>query len=216
MNLRKLIAVSVCLVTVSLAHAQFEGSKEIYSSPNLKTEIPKHKTVAILPFAAKITYKRPPKNYNDSANKAEETNLSTSLQSSMYTFLLRKNDDFTVSFQDVNRTNILLKQAGLYDKLDMVTEDSICKVLKVDAVIRCKYDYEKTSSEGGAIAKTILFGGIGSKTGSGALTMQIYNGKDGELLWRYYKAMDDDVFSSTDQIIEHAMRKVARNFPYDK
>ncbi len=76
--------------------------------------------------------------------------------------------------------------------------------------------YEKTASESGAIAKTILFGGLGSKTGSGGLTMQVYNGSDGELLWRFYKAMNDDVFSSSDELIERMMRKVARNFPYSK
>jgi hypothetical protein len=57
---------------------------------------------------------------------------------------------------------------------------------------------------------------MGGKTGSGALTMQIYNGSDGELLWRFYKAMDDNVMSSTDQLMERMMKKVSRNFPYEK
>ncbi len=205
----------LCLLAIG-SYAQLEGAKEVYESPKLKTEIPKHKTVAILPFSASIVYKRPPKNYDADANKGEEKTLSTNLQSSMYTFLLRKGDDYSCSFQDVERTNALLKQSGVYDKLDEMTQDSLCKILKVDAAIKCKYVYEKTASEGGAIAKTILFGGIGSKTGSGGLTMQIYNGNDGDLLWRFYKAMNDDVFSSTDQLIERMMRKVARNFPYSK
>ena len=205
------------LVTCNLKlSAQFEGSKEIYSSPKLNEIIATHKMVAILPFAATITYKHPPKNYNDSANKGEEKALSTELQSSMYTFLLRKEDQYTCSFQDVTKTNALLKKNGIYDHLDETTEDTVCKILGVDAVILCKYDYEKTSSEGGAIAKTVLFGGLGSKTGSGALTMQVYNGIDGNLLWRFYKALDDNVFSSSDQVIEHMMRKVSRNFPYEK
>ncbi len=205
----------LCAVSLS-SFAQLEGSKEVYASPKMNAEIAKHKTVAILPFSATITYKRPPKNYDENAHKAEEKALSTDLQSSMYTFLLRKQSDYTVTFQDVDRTNTLLKQAGVYEKMDEVTQDSICKILKVDAVIKAKYAYEKTASEGAAIAKTVLFGGLGSKTGSGGLTMQIYNGGDGELLWRFYKAMNDDVFSSTDVLVERMMRKVARNFPYDR
>lgn len=216
MNLRTFFIFSACFCISNAALSQFEGSKAIYSSPDLKQEISTHKTVAILPFTATITYKRPPKNYNEEANKSEEKALTTSLQSSMYTFLLRKSNDYSVSFQNIDRTNALLKQNGVFDNLDEITQDSICHLLKVDAVIKCKYDYEKTSSEGAAIAKTLVFGGLGSKTGSGGLTLQIYNGKDGELLWRFYKAMDDNVFASTDQIIEHMMRKVARNFPYDK
>ena len=211
------ILATVLLCAVSLnTFAQFESSKEVYSSPNLKTTIPTHKVVAILPFNANVTYKRPPKNYDENAHKAEEKALTTELQSSMYTFLLRKGGNYTVSFQDVDRTNTMLKQAGVFDKLDELTQDSICKILKVDAVIKSKYAYEKTASEGAAIAKTVLFGSLGSKTGSGGLTMQVYNGTDGELLWRFYKAMNDDVMSSTDQMIEHMMRKVSRNFPYEK
>jgi hypothetical protein len=86
----------------------------------------------------------------------------------------------------------------------------------VDAVIKCNYDYEKTASESGAIVKTVLLGSMGSKTGSGALTLQIYNGTDGNLLWRFYKAMNDNVMSSTDELITRMMKKVARNFPYEK
>lgn len=123
--------------------AQLEGAKEVYKSPKLETEIPKHKNVAILPFNATIVYKRPPKNFDADANKAEEKSLSNSLQSSMYTFLLRKSDNYTCSFQDVERTNALLKSAGVYDKLDEITQDSLCKILKVDAAIKCKYLYEK-------------------------------------------------------------------------
>ena len=210
-----LSALLLSVVAVS-ANAQFESAKEVYSSPKLSSVIPNHKSVAILPFSATITYKRPPKNYDADAHKSEEKALSTGLQSSMYTFLLRKQSSYSCSFQDVDRTNSLLKQAGVYDKLDELTQDSICKILKVDAVIKAKYAYEKTASEGAAIAKTVLFGSLGSKTGSGGLTMQIYNGTDGELLWRFYKAMNDDVLSSTDELIERMMRKVARNFPYDK
>lgn len=204
------------LFAASTTFAQFEGAKQTYSSPNLKTEISKQKIVAILPFEASITYKRPPKNYDSSANKNEEISIAKNLQQSIYTYLLRKSDKYSVTFQDVDRTNALLKSKGIYDKIDQLTQDSICKILSVDAVISCIYSYEKTASEAGAIAKTILFGGVGGKTGSGALVMKIYNGRDGSLLWRFYKAMDDNVMSSTDQLMERMMRKVSRNFPYEK
>lgn len=196
--------------------AQFEAAKQTYSAPDLKSEIQKQKTVAILPYDVSIVYKRVPKHYDSSATKNEEQSLKTNLQSSMFTYLLRKADKYSVTFQDPTRTNALLKAKGVYDQLDLLTQDSICKILGVDAVIKCKYDYEKTASEGGAIAKTVLFGSMGSKTGSGALTLQIYSGTDGNLLWRFYKAMNDDVMSSTDELITRMMKKVARNFPYEK
>lgn len=212
----KILSLPVFLFLTITVFAQFEGAKQTYSSPDLKQEVAKQKTVAILPFDVSITYKRMPKHYDSSANKTEEKSLTTNLQSSMFTYLLRKANKYSVTFQDPTRTNALLKARGVYDQLDLLTQDSICKILGVDAVIKCNYSYEKTASEGGAIAKTVLFGSLGSKTGSGALTMQVYNGSNGNLLWRFYKAMNDNVMSSTDELIERMMRKVSRNFPYEK
>lgn len=216
MKVEKYLTILMAVVICKSSLAQFEGSKQVYSSPKLQADISAHKTVAILPFNAAISYKRLPKNYDEAANKADQNNMAVNLQQGMYTYLLRKASDFTVSFQDVDRTNALLKQKGLYDKLNEVTQDSISKALGVDAVVKCSYAYERTGSEGGAIAKAVLFGPGFSKTGSGSLTMQIYNGKDGELLWRFYKEMNENITSSANEVMERMMRKVARNFPYAK
>jgi len=214
MKIKFLICTLFLLASIS-GFSQFEAAKQTYSAPNLKSQIQQEKTVAILPFDVSIVYKRIPKHYDSSATKSEAEELKTNLQSSMFTYLLRKANKYSVTFQDPTRTNALLKAKGVYNQLDLLTEDSICKILGVDAVIKCNYNYEKTASEGAAIAKTVLFGSLGSKTGSGALTLQVYNGKDGELLWRFYKAMDDEVMSSTDQLITRMMKKVSRNFPYE-
>ncbi len=181
----KILISALFLFASVTTFAQFEGAKQTYSAPNLKTKLQKQKTVAILPFEVSITYKRPPKNYDSSANKNEEISTAKNLQQSMYTYILRKAEKYSVSFQDADRTNALLKSKGIYNHIDELTQDSICKTLGVDAVIKCSYSYEKTASEAGAIAKPILFGGVGGKTGSGGLVMKIYNGSDGNLLWRF-------------------------------
>lgn len=202
-------------LTASLAQAQIgEGTKQIFTSPQLATEIGQHKTVAILPFTAKISYRKPPKNYRAESHKEQETNLAQNIQSSMYTYLLRKAKSYSVTFQDVEKTNVLLKKAGMYGKLDEFTNQEIAQVLGVDAVISGKFDMEQTRSDGAALATAVVFGGYAGKTGSGSLTMNIHNGKDGEMLWRFFKTMDDDFTSSTDDLVERMMRKVSRNFPY--
>jgi hypothetical protein len=193
-----------------------ESAKQVFESPKLKEEISKHKTVAILPFRVSISFKRVPKNYDEKVNKADEAKQGINMQQGMYTYLLRKSKDYTVDFQETERTNAILKKNNVYDKLDEILSDSLAKILGVDAVIKCSYAYEKTGSEAGAIAKTVLFGGIGAKTASGALTMQINNGADGILLWRFYKEMNEGVFSNANELMERMMRKVARNFPYEK
>jgi hypothetical protein len=212
----QLLTVFLSMAISYASFGQFEGSKQIFSSPKLQTEIQKHKMIAILPFQATITYKRPPKNFDAAANTAEEQKLATNMQQGMYTYLLRKSGSYSVSFQDIERTNALLKQKGLYDKISEVTQDSVCKALGVDAVIKSSYSFEKTSTEGGAIVKAVLFGSAFGKTANGLLTMQIYNGADGDLLWRFHKEMDESVMGSPNEVMERMMRKVARNFPYER
>ena len=204
------------LTMVLMLSAQFEGSKQIYQVPNLSQIIATHKTVAIIPFDAKITYRKQPKNFSVEANKEQEKTMSRNIQSSMYTFLLRKRENYNVSFQDIDKTNTLLKKAGMLDKMDEFTKDEIAKALNVDAVLGCKFENEQTKSEAGAIASAVLFGGFGGKTGTGTLTLLINDAKDGELIWRFFKTMDDNITSSTDDLIERMMRKVSRNFPYQK
>ncbi|MDQ0969643.1 hypothetical protein QFZ20_005046 [Flavobacterium sp. W4I14] len=203
----------LCCFTV-LTKAQFEGSKQIFESPKLKETIKTQKTVAILPFEVKISYRKQPKNFNAEANKSQEESMARSIQASMYTFLLRKASDYTVTFQDVDKTNILLKKAGVLGKLDETTKDELAKILGVDAVIGGRFETEQTKSEAGAIASAVLFGGFGGKSGTGTMFLTINNGADGELMWRFFKTMDDSIMSSTDDMVERMMRKISRNFPY--
>jgi hypothetical protein len=209
--MKKLFLLSIFFISL-FGYSQ----KQIFESPQLSTAIKQHKIVAILPFTVKITYKKQPKNFDAEANRQQEITMSKSIQSSMYTFLLRKMDKYSVTFQDVDKTNILLKKAGVEDKLDELTKDEIAKILGVDAVISGDFESHQSKSEGAAIASAVLFGGFGGKTGSGTLTMLIHNGTDGELLWRFFKTMDDGIGTSTDDIVESMMRKVSRNFPYLK
>jgi len=206
----------ITILTLALLCTQaFGQAKQIYEAPNLKSAIKGQKTVAILPLAVSISFKKFPKNYNAADNAVQEKEEGIKMQQGMFTYLLRKASNYTVTFQDVERTNVLLKQANVYENIAGMTPDSLCKILKVDGIVKASYAYEKTGSEAGAIIKTAVFG-FGGSTASGALTMQIYNGTDGTLLWRFYKEMNEGVFSSANELMERMMRKVARNFPYEK
>lgn len=211
-NKLKIIA-SVCMLVIStISIAQ---DKQIFESPKMEEFISTHKKVAILPFSATIGYRKLPKDFDVAANKEAEFKLGYDMQSGMYTYLLRKTSDYTVEVQDVERTNALLKKNDLIDKLAETSPEELAKVLGVDAVIKCSYSYQKTKSEGGAIALTLLVGfGTGS-VATGALTMQINDGKEGALVWRFYKQMAEDVMSSPAAMMERMMRKVGRNFPYE-
>jgi len=214
-NYLKSIFVKTLFIALLLSTGATIAQKQVFSHPQLNTIKATHKTVAILPYTVAITYKKQPKNFSADANREQENKMSTSIQSSMYTFLLRKANKYSVTFQDPDRTNILLRKAGMSDKLNEFTAEEIATVLGVDAVIGGRFETEQTKSEGAAIASAVLFGGLGGKTGTGTLTMTINNGTDGELLWRFFKTMDDGIMSSTDDLVEKMMRKVSRNFPYE-
>lgn len=211
-----LLALLIVTTTTYVTKAQIVGSKQVFESPKLSVEKPSHKLIAILPFTTKISYKKMPKNFNAEANKDQEKTMSKSIQASMFTFLLRKASNYSVEFQDVEKTNILLKKAGVSEKLDEMTKDELAKILGVDAILGGSFETEQTKSEAGAIASAVLFGGFGGKTGTGTLTLTLNSGQSGDLLWRFFKTMNDNIMSSTDDMVENMMRKVSRNFPYTK
>jgi hypothetical protein len=210
----KNLIVTTILIFFQAVACYSQISKQIFSSPKLPSLIAKAKTVAILPLNVSISYKRLPKNMTVESIKEDEKKESIQMQQGMFTFLLRKSKDYTVSFQDVDQTNILLKKAGLFENIDETSPDILCRALNVDAVIKGSWSYAKTGSEAGAIATAVLLG-MPKSTGSGQLVMQIYDAINGELMWRMAKEMNEGTFSSANELMERMMRKVGRNFPFE-
>jgi hypothetical protein len=96
----------------------------VFESPELESLIKEHKTVAILPLKLKLHIKKQPK-ISVEANRDQELKMSKSIQSYVY---LLKNRFLYSSFQDVEKTNILLKKR-IADKLDEMTKDEVAKAL---------------------------------------------------------------------------------------
>ncbi len=197
-----------------IAFAQFEGSKQVFKSPNLPAAIASHRTMAILPSDVLITNRKQPKNFNPEADREQEKKMSTSIQGSIYTYLLRRSNEYPISIQTMDETNLRLKSAGMEGNLNKLTKTEIAAALGVDAVLGSRFEMRETQSDGLAIATMILVSGAGGRTGTGKLTLTLYNGTDGELLWRFYKSMNENVIASSTDLVERMMRKVARNFPY--
>jgi hypothetical protein len=213
--MKKCLLSIAILFSVIVSFAQIETSKQEYKSSSLPLLVNNAKTIAILPFKATVTYKRMPKGITVENLQEEEKKLSTSMQEGMLTYLLRKSKNYTVEFQDVDRTNALLKKAGIYNDIDAVLPDSVCKILGVDGIIKSTWAYEKTGSEAGAIVMALAIG-VNKGVGSGALTLKLFGASDGELAWRFYKEMNESAFSSASELMERMMRKVGRNFPFEK
>ena len=210
--MKKIITLSL-LATLVFASC---GPK-IYKSSEFDSALAKHKTVAILP--AEVTTKlRPNEAKKITPEQLADINQKTGfdIQDKMYSWFLRRSDKFayTVSFQDVTRTNALLKQAGItYETLASKDRTELAQLLGVDAVLQNRSSMDKPMSEGAAIAVGVIFGAWGS-TNSVQTTINIHDGKSGNLLWKYDYQASGSVGSSTDRLVNALMRNASKKFPY--
>ena len=190
---------------------------KIYKSNEFDTALARHKTVAILP-ADVSTRLRPNESKKVSADQLSEMNEKTgfAIQDKMYSWFLRRSDKFnyTVTFQDVTRTNALLKQAGIsYNDLAAKDRTEIAKLLGVDAVLQNSTRLDKPMSDGAAVAVGVLFG-VWGNTNSAQTTINIHDGKTGNLLWKYDYNAQGSVGSSADNLVNALMRNASKKFPY--
>ena len=204
-------------LTTLIAFLLLSCGPKIYKSSEFDTAFAKHKTVAILP--AEVTSRlRPNEAKKVTAEQIEEQNEKTGydIQDKMYSWFLRRSEKFkyTVTFQDVSRTNALLKKAGMnYKNLSTKDKVEIAQVLGVDAVIQNRSSMDKPMSEGAAVALGLLVGVWGS-TNNVQTTINIHDGKSGSLLWKYDYQASGTVGSSTTRLVDALMRNASKKFPY--
>lgn len=202
------------LLLLLLTNVLIYSQTRVYESPNLKEKIKIHKKVAIIPFQTSITYKKKPEKYDSLAVKEHEKAISEDSQEAAFNFLLSKSKYLTVEIQDIEKTNSTLKKAGYLDKLNDVSKQDLAKLLEVDAVVIGKFDIEVTKSDIMGMASGLLF--AQGNTGTGSLTMKVYDGTDENMLWNFYYSKNDSFSKSSKELIEQIMKKAVNVFPYRK
>lgn len=190
----------------------------IYKASDFSDKTSAHKTVAILPAEVNIQL-RPNEMKNTTAEQIKQMEEATGkdIQDKMYSWFLKRSDKYkyTVSFQDISRTNALLKQADLtYATMNTKTKDELAKLLGVDAVISTRATMKKPMSEGAAVAVGILVGAWGA-TNDVQTSISINEGTKGDLVWKYDYNAAGSVGSSTDRLVNALMRNASKKFPYN-
>jgi hypothetical protein len=145
-----------------------------------------------------------------------EQKTGMDIQDKMYGWFLRRHDkyNYTVTFQDISKTNALLKSANIsYADLASKDRSELAKLLGVDAVIQNRSKMEKPMSEGAAVAVGLLVGAWGN-TNKVETTINIHDGKSGNLLWKYDYEAAGSVGSSTSKLVDALMRNASKKFPY--
>ena len=203
--MKKIIQSTLFLVLLSAC------GPTIYKSQTLETT--KVKTIAILPFDVSIDTKRLPKGVTIETLKQSEEKTGYDIQSKAYSWFLHRSKDYTVTFQDVDKTNAILKKNNI-NYADMALQDKadLCKLLNVDAIISGKATLSKPMSEGGAIAMTFLIG-WGGATNKTTTSLTIHD-VTGSLLWKYDYEASGSVGSNSENLTNDLMRNASRKFPY--
>ena len=205
-----------CLV---LAAGLIAGcSPKIYKTDNFDSVAARHKIVAILPSDVNIQLRpnEAKKISADDVRKNEET-TGLAVQDRMYSWFLRRSDKYhyTVKFQDISKTNALLKQANInYMDLRTKSKDELAKLLGVDATISSSVRMDKPMSEGAAIAVGLLIGAWGS-TNNVTTSITIHEGTKGDLMWKYDYQASGSVGSSTESLVNGLMKNASKKFPYN-
>lgn len=201
----------------ALAFFVVSCSPKIYTASNFSNALAKHKTVAILPAEVNIQL-RPNQVKKMTPEQMQDLTTKTAydIQEKMYGWFLRRSDRFkyTVSFQDVTKTNAKLKEAGVsYADLKNTDRAKLAGILGVDAVMQDRLNTEKPMSEGAAVAVGLLVGAWGA-TNKAQTTINIHDGASGDLLWKYDYEASGSVGSSSTQLVDALMRNASKKFPY--
>ncbi len=192
---------------------------KIYKSNEFDDIASKHKLVAILPANVTIML-RPNQSKKMTPEELEKNRESTgyAIQDKLYSWFLRRSDKFnyTVKFQDVSKTNALLKDAGLtYTDVRLKSREALAKLLGVDAVITNITRMDKPMSDGVAIALGVLLGASGS-TNNVNTTINIHEANKGDLIWKYDYVAQGSFGSSPENLVNGLMRNASRKFPYNE
>lgn len=192
-------------------------TREIYVNPEFKQLTANHKQLAILPFKA-VMKLRPKQMEAMTPEQLEQLqkNEGRAVQSALQSYFLKRKEqhNFDIVFQDLNTTNALLAKNNINEQnIEKYTPKELSEILQVDGVITGLLVSEKPMSEGASAALGILIGFYGP-TNSGKCTININDGANGDLLWKYEKTLSRSLGSDTNTIINTMMRKASRQLPY--
>jgi hypothetical protein len=203
------------MVTISLAAC----APTIHQSQAFSGALASHKTVAILP--ADVTFQLRPidaKNLAPEKILEMEQRTGVDVQRRMNAWFLLKEVklNYTVEIQNVSKTNSLLKEANInYSKIKEKNKAELAKLLGVDAVIQSKLTLEQPTSEGAAVAVGVL-SNIWLNTNKVHTTININDGKSGEVLWKYDHQASGSVGRSVNTLVDALMKNASKYFPYRK
>jgi hypothetical protein len=185
----------------------------IYKANNFESSKRTMKTIAILPFTVSVDSKRLPKGITVETLKESQQKTGYDMQNASYTWFLQRQKNYSVTFQDVDKTNALLQKAKIpYDSIGFQDKGELARLLGVDGVLTGKATMSKPMSEGAAVTLFLLAGAYGS-TNKTTVTLSIHDSK-ADLLWKYDYVANGGIGSSSESLTKALMKNASKNIPY--
>jgi hypothetical protein len=202
-----------------LALLVFAGCAEptIYTKPEFSDVTKSHQKVAILPFTVNIDSKNQSKEFTVEMARKAEKDEGYLFQQQIYAQFLKQQSKgrYTVSFQDVEYTNAVLSKGSItYENMSTYKKSDLAKLLEVDAVISGTIKRSKPMSGAGVAVLGILTGFWGA-TNKVDVSLNVYDGKSDELLWKYDHETSGSIGSSPESLAKSLMKGISKDFPYN-
>ena len=206
--LRVILVAMTCILVACCA--------TVYQAPNFQNLTQTHKITAILPPNVVINAESFKAGTPVATIAAQCKEEADAFHRTLYIQFLaqQSKNKYTVVFQDIDETMLLLERAGLtQEKLRGSTRAEIAKALGVDSVIVTRVYRDKPMSAGAAIAALFLVGASGS-TNEVQVNLSVYDGKTGQLVWNYDHLIGGGLISSADGMTRSLMKSISKKFPY--
>ena len=205
------------LAVLGLIVLVVQGCATVYTAGDFSARTDAHETVAIMPFDVSIDMRELPDGLTEEDLDAQEEEEGYAFQRQVYAQFLQRyaRGEYTVEFQDVDTTNVLLNRAdiGYRDINTNYTKNEIAELLGVDSIISGTITRNRPMGNVAAIATTVLIG-FGGRTNEVNVSMAVHDGADSALLWSYDHEVSGGLGSSPEGLAESLMRNIARRFPY--
>jgi hypothetical protein len=171
------------------------------------------KIVAVLPIMVTIDSSRLPKGVTMETLKKTQVQAGYNMQKAAYSWLLRRQDQYSVKIQNIDTTNALLNNTQMeFDSLTLQDKGALCKMLNVDAVISGNCVSSRPVSDGAAIAEFLALG-IVANTYKRTLNLYIHNSRN-DLLWKYHYRVAGGLGTTPKELNNLLMRNASKKFPY--
>ncbi|MEM6397767.1 MAG: hypothetical protein AAF741_15565 [Bacteroidota bacterium] len=189
------------------------GSPLIYESENMERAISRHEIIAILPADVSISGR--PKDDPEALRQFAEFDR-LNFQTQIIGWMLRRKQQnrIFVNILDRATTNARLTEMGYFDDITTsYTPAELADFLDVDAVVLSNFRLSKPMSDGANLAIGMISGVWGNANQTEA-TLDIHDGRSGELLWNYNWVAGGTAFVDHGDLVNGLMRNASRRMPY--